>query len=198
MALRLKIEIDEIEPKIWRELIVPENLGLDTLHWIILGAIGWNGSHLHAFEIKNKRYIQWPSQDDLKDMPGWMKPEDDELDESQHTIGTLVRARQKFKYHYDFGDDWFHTVTVIERTKSVPHSDWPVCVGGERAGPPDDCGGPFGYMEILDALQHSRHPDHAEIKAYYGDLEPEIFSVRQANSLISALITLHEERVSRD
>lgn len=68
------------------------------------------------------------------------------------------------KYVYDYGDDWHHLVKLegyMYREKGVKY---PICVDGERACPPEDCGGPGGYNKVLETLADPEHHDHEDMR----------------------------------
>ena len=52
----LRIELTEVEPPVWREVIVPARLTLPKLHSIILATMGWEGGHLHEFQFRDDAY----------------------------------------------------------------------------------------------------------------------------------------------
>jgi len=121
---------------------------------VIQAAFGWTDSHLHAFEAEGRSY----SRPDF----GLDEFEDRFADEAQARLGDVMATTGgRLRYTYDFGDGWEHDLVVEEilPPDSVPHA---VCVAGRRAGPPEDCGGVWGYAELLDILGDPEHPEHAE------------------------------------
>ena len=93
--------------------------------------------------------------------------------------GLGLRADSRFEYMYDFGDDWVHDV-LVEVQLPMPADggpDWsPRLIGGERASPPEDAGGPFAYEQLVTALCDKNHPEHAELRAWVGPhFDPERF-----------------------
>jgi hypothetical protein len=78
--------------------------------------------------------------------------------------GSLSALPWRFVYAYDFGDGWEHEVEVLGRGGNSP-----ACVGGEGACPPEDCGGPYGYTELLEALADDRHSEHESMHTWVGD-----------------------------
>ena len=178
MSLELRIELSHTEPLIWRKVIVPSNATLDELHLIIQAAMGWENSHLHMFIINNKRY-------EVKFDDGPFPSEIESFDEQDFKIEDLVKSVDEFQYIYDFGDDWHHRIIV----SAIADDDisTPKCVGGERACPPEDNGGPFGYPEFLDALADKKHPEHDHYSEWAGDFDPEKFNIDEANAMLSAL-----------
>lgn len=185
-AFQLRVQIIGIEPAIWRRVIVPASMTLRELHAVIQGAMGWQDYHLHMFEIEGKRF-EVPEDDRLG-------PEDGCEDERKRALKTILSNGMEFLYVYDFGDDWKHLVTAedIVAAPSVRHL--PRCIAGERACPPEDCGGIYRYPEFLDALADPEHPEHREMVDWVGGFEPEVFSVSQANALIGAVCALYRER----
>ncbi|GBE41974.1 plasmid pRiA4b ORF-3-like protein [bacterium BMS3Bbin10] len=68
-----------------------------------------------------------------------------------------------FSYEYDFGDSWIHEIRIEKALPADPAVHYPRCLAGERACPPEDCGGPPGYEDLPAALQDPAHPRHEEI-----------------------------------
>lgn len=186
-ALQLKVQIVGIQPEIWRRVIVPETLTLRELHAVIQGAMGWQDCHLHIFEIDGKRF-ELP-EDDKRG------PEEGYADERNQTLLTILSKGMQFFYVYDFGDDWKHLVTV--EGIAVPSSSGRHllrCVAGERACPPEDCGGVYRYPAFLEALADPEHREHRDTVEWAGGFEPEPFNITQANGLIQAVCALYRER----
>ena len=91
-----------------------------------------------------------------------------------------VAPAEKFKfiYEYDFGDRWQHLLLVEEILPPEPEICYPICIKGKRACPPEDCGGVWGYGELLETLQDPNHPDHEEMLEWVdGDFDPEAFDL---------------------
>lgn len=185
-VIQLKIQLADIEPEIWRRIVVPSSLTLTELHAVIQGAMGWRDCHLHMFEIAGKRY-EIPENDALG-------PEDGCQDERRHKLKNLLSSGMEFFYVYDFGDDWRHRITVEVQDDTQAGGQVPGCTAGERACPPEDCGGPYGYPEFLEALNDPDHPEHEDIDEWANGFDPEPFNINQANNLIEALCALYRER----
>lgn len=188
--IELKIELWGISPTIWRRIVVPNDITLDVLHSVIQGAMPWQDYHLHEFEIGEQRYeAQEPSND------SWDRG-DERLDEKRFALGKLVKKGDQFTYTYDFGDGWRHLITVEKTSKDSgrPDLDFPACIGGELACPPEDCGGPYSYEGFVDALTNKKHPEHRETKQWAGEFQPELFSLQQANAAVGAMFLWGNER----
>ncbi|MEM9732072.1 MAG: plasmid pRiA4b ORF-3 family protein [Pseudomonadota bacterium] len=189
MVAQLLIELNNIEPRIWRRLAVPSNITLDELHCVIQGAFAWEDRHLHRFIIDDQIYENCEDYetDELEDIN----------DEREVSLSTLVKQNEHFFYIYDFGDDWRHRITVekLEFGKHDPFNPViPHCIGGARACPPEDCGGPWSYPDFIASLFDETHADYEENKAWALGFEPEIFSVPQASALIAASYVWQMER----
>jgi pRiA4b ORF-3-like protein len=185
-AFQLKVQIAAIEPEIWRRIVVPPTLTLRELHAVIQGAMGWQDCHLHAFEIGGKRF-------EVPDRAGG-GPEDECEDERTWTLNSVLSKGMTFVYVYDFGDNWRHLVTVEDIIDPKSKIWLPLCIAGQRACPPEDCGGVYGYPAFLEALASPQHPEHENMMTWGRGFEPERFNITQANALIGAIRALYHER----
>ncbi len=186
-TLQLRIDLTGVEPTIWRRIIVPSSLTLTELHAVIQGAMGWEDSHLHMFEIDGNRY-------EIPEDVGF-GPDSGVFDERAQKLDGLLSTDMKFSYSYDFGDDWMHTITVEKQQDGAELGVQAFrCIAGEQACPPEDCGGPYGYPELLDALADPSHPDHEEMVDWAGGFDPVAFNVAQANNLIQAICAIYQKQ----
>ena len=169
----LHVELEDIEPRIWRKILVPGSLKLSHLHDLLQLVMGWNNSHLHSFQFGKKVFSSRPT--DLEDL--------DMLDEGKYTFErALADSARGFVYEYDFGDSWRHLIQV--KLVTQPNTEWfyPLCVAGARAAPPDDVGGPPGYTEFLAAIQNPKHPEHESMLSWIGGaFDPEGFDLNMIN-----------------
>jgi hypothetical protein len=163
------------KPPIWRRLLVPGAMTLGALHEAIQAAMGWQGGHLHVFDIDGRQY-------------GDRRTVDDVADENRLTLsGVLKSGVTRFGYIYDFGDDWDHTVAIEKIQPAIDGQAYPACVAGKRNCPPEDCGGVWGYEELLQILADPAHPERAERLEWLGeDFDPEDFSIPIANAALTA------------
>ena len=173
---QLKITLDHIKPPIWRRLLV-KDCTLADLHDLIQISMGWDDYHLHIFEIGEEQY----GDSNQREADPW--GEQDVANERKVKLSQLVAPGvKKFRYTYDMGDTWQHTV-LIEKTLPVePGVKYPRCIDGKRACPPEDCGGPWGYSDFLDAVQNPKHERHEELLEWVGDgFDPEAFDPEAVN-----------------
>jgi len=144
-----------IEPPVWREIEVSESYSFWDLHVAVQDAMGWMDCHLHLFSIKPKHkskpiQIGIPDEEFGEDiLPGWETP----IKRGFTEPGELA------KYEYDFGDGWLHNVVLMGILLADGEAKYPHCLAGERACPPEDCGGIPGYHNLLETL---RNPDSEE------------------------------------
>jgi hypothetical protein len=182
---QLKITLRGSKPPIWRRILVPADCALESIHYAIQAAMGWYNSHLHAFEIGGQEYSgRMPFGDQI---------ESEGLDAARYRLCDVVREKSKFSYQYDFGDSWDHTIIVekivppllAEPTKrsSQPFS----CLAGKGACPPEDCGGIWGYYNLLHILQNPKHEEHEEMKEWAGKIDPDAFDIADANNRLSRI-----------
>lgn len=169
---QLKITLWGSKPSIRRRIQVKSNITLEKLHEILQVVMGWNNYHLHQFIIDGIYYGTPESEDDFE-----MK------DERRVKLDSVVtRANDSFTYEYDFGDSWEHQI-ILEKILS-PETDvhYPFCVKGVGSCPPEDCGGIWGYYDLLEAIQNPDHPDHEDMLEWVGEeFDPEAFDLEAIN-----------------
>ena len=174
---QFKIALLDSKPKIWRRIEVPD-CKLNTLHYHIQAVMGWTNSHLHHFDIKDERH-GIPEHLDY-DGGG------DVVDSRKVMVSRIVPRDGKnttFRYIYDFGDNWEHDVLFEGVVKPDPKIKYPVCIKGERAGPPENCGGVPGYEHLLEVLRDPRHEEHRDLLDWFGeDFDPELFDAKAATA----------------
>ena len=154
---QLKATILGISPPVWRRVVVPEDITLARLHEVLQAAFGWWDCHLHEFEVDGVRY-------GVDDGEGWQPPKNEE----RARLSKVTRPGSAFSYSYDFGDDWRHKVVVEKAFPAEPGVRYPACIGGRRACPPEDCGGPWGYRDFLAAIADPDHDEHDSMLEWVG------------------------------
>jgi len=168
------VMVNEIEPTIWRRILVPKDYSFWDLHVAIQDAMGWQDQHLHLFIFKEhgeEIEIGIPDNGDFRDnpdiLPGWDTP----IAEYFHRPGVVCN------YLYDFGDGWEHKVVLEDTLSQKEDQKYPKCIDGARACPPEDCGGVPGYCHLLEVLADRRHEEHKEMTHWLGGkYSPEDFS----------------------
>jgi len=172
---QMKITLLGVEPGAWRRFAVQADIGLAKLHDVIQIVMGWENYHLHQFITKDRRsYL--PASDEFDLNP-------DEADESKFRLCDLLkRARARMLYEYDFGDGWAHELVLEKIVPPEQGVRYPVCLAGERACPPEDCGGAWGYGNLLQVVGDPDHEDHEDALEWLGDdFDPEHFDLEEVN-----------------
>jgi hypothetical protein len=190
LVMQAKITIQDIEPPIWRRILLPLNLNLAQLHAVIQAAFAWTDRHLHQFIIGGLIYGEPEFNADYQDTCRTFEAAEVRL----RDFNIYHLRDPSFIYHYDFGDDWIH---LIEIEGLIPQDDnltQPLCIAGERHRPPEDVGGPLGYAEFLTAWHDKTHPDHKRYRSWAGrSFYPERFDIDITNKLIGSAL-LHSKR----
>ena len=171
----------DIEPIIWRRIQVPETYSFWDLHVAIQDSMGWLDSHLHGFHIVNpstekEEHIGIPDDegfdDDIEVLPGWeFKIADYFSEKNSHA-----------EYDYDFGDYWQHEILLEKILPGEAGVRYPLCIDGQRACPPEDCGGTDGYEDFLNIIMDPSHEEYEETLTWAGDeFDPEEFNPKKVH-----------------
>jgi hypothetical protein len=174
LLYQFKITLHDVKPAVWRRIQIPDCTLVD-LHEYIQAAFGWWNYHLHQFDIDGERYSQ-PAPDG-DDFGMEFKDETDVL------LSKLIPKSgrpSRWIYEYDFGDGWRHEVLFEGFPPADPKAKYPLCVEGERACPPEDCGGPYGYSDYLAAIADPQHEQHEEMLEWRGPFDPSAFDAKKA------------------
>lgn len=166
MAYIFKIKLEgSSKPPIWRKVKVNGSLTFLELHLVIQGVFNWYNAHLFQFSPKGwgsvPRLCEDLGRDDWDEErfsgpDTW--PYGERYDASLIKLEDYFQSlKQKMVYIYDFGDDWKHTVELVEiNDEKLVH---PICLGGKAQAPVEDCGGIWGYYNMVEALNDPKHPE---------------------------------------
>jgi len=183
MIYQIKVRLNDIRPPIWRRIQVRGNVTLYKLHTILQVVMDWGNYHLHEFEIEG--HVYGPPQDGFPDPLAFF---DEPVNEKKVKLSELIREEKvKFLYTYDFGDDWRHELLVEKIMPAEKGKRYPVCVKGKRACPPEDCGGVWGYYDLMEAREHPDDPQCQELLEWAGEFDPEEFDVGAINSYLKEM-----------
>lgn len=185
VTYQVRVDLDGAKPPIWRRLLLSSDLMLDELHAVLQQAMGWTDSHLHQFlagENKMDRFaVHYHTQFMLDEGAEGVLENQVRLDE------LLTGPKDRLFYWYDFGDDWEHTLVVEKVLPRFGDEPPAICIGGARARPPEDCGGIWGYHELL---ADQTIPDDGEF-----EFDPTYFSVEETNTCLRDLVgQAHDDR----
>jgi hypothetical protein len=176
---QFRIRLLGVHPPVWRRIQVRDCF-LDELHHHIQAAMGWTNSHLYMLEIDDLVYGR----------PSTYGPDDEGriIDASGTLLSTVIpkakpgaRPSFSYRYTYDMGDNWEHEVLFEGICEPAPRAKFPVCLEGERACPPENCGGDAGYHHLLCVLQDPEDEEYDEMLEWVGeDFDPEMFDAKIA------------------
>ena len=150
-AYQFKVTLLEIEPAIWRRIVVPVRYSFWDLHVAIQDSMGWLDYHLHLFRVREPESGEVdeigipdaePYEGEPQCLPGW----------EVSIVDYFAEPGDTAEYLYDFGDDWKHLVMFEGLVNRVPKTRYPKCLAGSRACPPEDCGGVGGYEDVLRVI----------------------------------------------
>ena len=175
----VRIELEDTEPLIWREVEVSTSVTLLELHEIIQAAMGWLNYHLWEFTAGAGRYGV-PTDEDWGTVP------------LKDAAKVLLRAvlepdTTEIRYLYDFGDFWEHRLIVTNIRRGEPGVAYPRYIDGKGAAPPEDCGGIPGFYDKLAARTDPEHSDHTDIKEWLGDYDPTKINRRSITARLRAI-----------
>lgn len=175
---QIKVTLEDSKPPIWRRVLVRSDVDLETLHYILQVVMGWTNAHLHQF-IVGQTYYGEPHPDYGFEM----------RDERRVRLNLVVPGEGfKFCYEYDFGDGWLHNLLVEKVLSPERGRQYPVCIKGKRACPPEDVGGVWGYDDFLEAIRNPDHPEHEDYLVWVGgEFDPEEFDLDEVNEVLRGL-----------
>lgn len=173
---QLKVTLLGLKPPIWRRIVVPSDITLSELHAIVQETMGWHDSHLHEFRIGNVGYGDPRLLEELTDQ-----------DSRKTRLGEVAPApKKRIHYLYDFGDNWEHEILVEAVGPPTPDIDYPICLKGKLACPPEDCGGVWGYADLLEALSDPENTEREDLLDWLGGpFDPEAFDAEEVNQRLA-------------
>jgi hypothetical protein len=178
---QIKVTLRDSKPPIWRRVQVPGDVRLDQLHRILQIVMGWTDYHLHQFIVGGEYYGE-PDPD----YESWGTEMRDETRVRLEQIAPGEKSR--FVYEYDFGDGWDHTLLVEKILPPEPGVDYPRCIKGKRACPPEDVGGIWGYYGFLETIADPDAPEHDDLLEWVGgEFDPEYFDLDEINAELKAM-----------
>ena len=176
---QIQVSLRDSKPKIWRRILISSDLLLSDFHKIIQTTMGWTNSHLHQF-IKNRTFYTRKMADD--DFWGGM----DSVDYSKIRISDLLKKeKDRIIYEYDFGDGWEHDIILEKIDTNGEYKNIPTCLTGKNNCPPEDCGGIWGYENMLEILKHPDHEEYEEYIEWLGEeFDSKYFDKNEINEML--------------
>ncbi|HUX49367.1 MAG TPA: plasmid pRiA4b ORF-3 family protein [Spirochaetia bacterium] len=174
-AYQLKLSLNDMNPPIWRRLLVDPRATLSHLHRVIQVTMDWMGYHLHEFQLGD--VIYGPQ---CLNGGGFGPPARSELTRIS-TI--LTRESPRMRYEYDFGDGWEVLIRLERELEVNRNTRLPKCMGGARHGPLEDSGGPNGYQELVTTLKEPNNRDYKDVREWAPvGFDPDDFEIKDVNS----------------
>jgi Plasmid pRiA4b ORF-3-like protein len=160
--IEFRVQLKNIsKPPVWRKLSIPDTFTFEDFHLAIQVAFGWDDQHEFQFSPNGWNslpVITFTSEES----------DDDDIDASECTLGEIfTEVDQTYTYIYDFGDDWIHEITVENITEGGEEETVEL-LGGKGKCPPEDCGGPWGYSNLIEILNDPKNPEHKDMKDWLG------------------------------
>lgn len=178
-VFQVRVSLVGVKPLIWRRLLVPKAVPLARLHAILQPTMGWTNSHLHQFRVGDLLFAE----------PDPEYAGSDAIDYRTLELRHIApRKGSTCVYEYDFGDGWEHLIEVEEELSAhAARSPLPRCLEGQRACPPEDCGGPYGYREVLKALRRRAARRRGNDERAHATFDPESFDLERVNARLARL-----------
>ena len=179
---QIKITLKNSKPTIWRLILIPSNLSLRDFHKVIQVTMGWTNSHLHQFKHGREYYA--PKSKNGEDF-GF---DDYSLNYSRVNVNTLLKnEKDKMVYEYDFGDDWEHNIVLEKIVNTARDKKDVTCLTGKNNCPPEDCGGIYGYYDLLEIIKNPNHELYEEYSEWIDvDFDPTYFDKDEINEVLSS------------
>jgi hypothetical protein len=171
------------KPPVWRQLQLRADTRLDQLHEILQAALGWENYHMHVFSLGDEEF-------------GVPDPELGFSDERKVTLGELTDIGTRFRYTYDFGDDWQHEILVEDLLDLDPETHYPILIAAKGACPPEDCGSAWGYANLKEILADPTHDEHQDMLEWLGlddasEFDPNAVPTQNTNYELALTSTGH-------
>jgi hypothetical protein len=177
---QLKLTLKHVDPPIWRRILIHPEITLKRLHQIIQKLMGWYDYHLYLFRAKGQIFSPPGEEIDLMAR----RPQSVNVPVSWLTSYNV----KSFSYEYDFGDGWEINVRLEKVLEKPDFNQAAICIDGKRAGPLEDSGGPFGYMDKLETMKNPDHEDYAELAEWMPPkYDAEKFDIESVNKTLAKL-----------
>jgi hypothetical protein len=178
--LQFRLSVKDVEPEIWRKILVSSDTTLAKLHSILQVLMGWSDNHLYAFVIDRKRYSPPTEYDDVV-------AKGNSVSTKLSTIS--AKDAKLITYEYDFGDCWEIQLCIEPGHDGFQRKQSAECIAGSRHGPIEDSGGSRGYMDKTKIYGNPQHKHHLEVRKLIGpNFDPEAFDLIQTNEMLKAIV----------
>lgn len=173
MTFQFKIQLKNLsKPTVWRRILVPETFTFHELHNVIQSVFPWD--NYHSYQFSPSGYGSMP----LIALNSKEYQVDLNMESSETALKDVFKTeKQTYTYIYDFGDDWIHKITL---EKILPEKiAKPICIKGKGKCPPEDCGGVWGYQDLLEIISDPKHYEYTEMRDWLRMEDDEIWDVNE-------------------
>ncbi|MBK9990212.1 MAG: plasmid pRiA4b ORF-3 family protein [Verrucomicrobia bacterium] len=188
LAYDLRVTLLHLSKETWRLVRVPHDIRMDRLDQVLQAAMGWTNSHMHQFHLFTPEgeitgYVGRPDPDSPAAFLGRQPPTQDETKRLLKNF--LAKPGDRIGYEYDFGDSWLHEITLAAVEPLEKRLSRAACLDGARACPPEDCGGPPGYDNLLKIIKKPKHPEYESMIEWVGEgFDPAAFDLASTNEMV--------------
>jgi len=97
----------------------------------------------------------------------------------------MKKEKDVLLYEYDFGDGWEHEIILEKIIEEDEKNQIPRCIDGKQNCPPEDCGGIWGYEDLLKVIKDKKHDEYEEMMEWLGEeFDPDYFNINEVNKLL--------------
>lgn len=190
----LRVSLRGVSPAIWRKIECPSNISLRHLSELFIPLMGWEGYHLNQFRAGYDYFApHYQRENEMLVMFGRAK----NYNQEEYSIADVLKEKSKsIEWEYDFGDSWYHDVrlsSIEEYEDDEPEEI--VFRGGKRACPPENCGGVWGYVELLEILAKrkagkrldSEEKEHLAWAGFDSNYDPDYLDLEECKEIVEDL-----------
>jgi hypothetical protein len=190
------VDLQDAQPAVWRRFLLRQEATFNELHDAIQVACGWTNSHMYEFFgscVWHDSIAGVPDPDGFDDRPV--------VDARVLPVATWFADHEQCLYVYDFGDEWRHVVHLESREVVLPDALERKLLGGERAFPPEDCGGSPAYDKCVAVASRAadldENEDERHLRQWLQGWEPEHFDFMATAQVFDAAIRRERKRVTK-
>ena len=189
-VVRVRIDLRQVQPRVRRRVDVPISASLEAVHCVIQLAMGWEIAHLHEFVVGKQRYVD-PELFEEDFVGGLLSTYETDLSD------LIDQGIKKFTYVYDFGDNWQHDINLGRVREAREGEKYPALIDATGRCPPEDCGGVYGYMRLIEVLGDPSHNQHEEMREWCGPFDPEEVGEQSIRAHLAGLVLFPKEPATR-
>ncbi|NQY74337.1 MAG: plasmid pRiA4b ORF-3 family protein, partial [Candidatus Margulisbacteria bacterium] len=180
-----KIVLLNTKPPVWRRVLIKDDITFEDLHRTIQNSMPWSNSHLHSFDFNGQTY-EADNHDDFG-----LFGDDDENKGIDVKLSSLqLGEKDRIGYTYDFGDDWQHQILIEKVIPIDINQDYPFCIKATGACPPEDCGGIWGFYEMVEAVKDKKSEMREEYIELLGkNFDPKYINIDEINDALRSMMS---------